>query len=276
MIAVTGPTGSIGRQLIALLDAEDAPVRLLVRDPRRTGRGDAVAADLDDPASLDGAWAGADRLFLLSPGPDTPAQDAAAIAAAGRAGVEHVVLLSSLGVDVGGVGGGRPHLPGEEALKASGLGWTILRPSEFMTNTLGFLPELHAAGTVSVPSGTGRVGFVAPADIAAVACAALTQPRHQERVYRPTGPAALSIADVAGVLGEVAGVPARHVDMSTEAFRAAAGAAGKPAPMIELLTEYYEAVAAGRMGLVSTDVQTVTGRPATSFADWARTSVPAA
>ncbi len=265
-----------------MLAAAGAPARLLVRAQETVTAASAgstqqvVAADLDRPDTLDAALAGVTGLFLLSPGPDTPAQDAAAIAAAGRAGVRHIVLLSSLGVDLGGVGGGRAHAPGEGLLTASGLDWTILRPNEFMTNTRGWLPEITARGTISVPSGAGKVGYIDPADIAAVAFAALTESGHGGKVYRLTGPETLSAAEVAARRGSALGKEVRYVDVSDAVFRTNARDAHMPESMINLLSEYYGAVKEGRMAVLAPDVEQVTGRRPTSFADWARATIAAA
>lgn len=274
MIALTAATGNIGRVLTGMLAG--TPLRLLVRDsaapdvPASGPDRQVVTADLDRPESLPAALEGVDRLFLLSPGPDTPAQDAAAIAAARTAGVEHVVLLSSLGVEAGGIGGGTAHAPGEQLLTGSGFSWTVLRPNEFMTNTLRWIPEITGRGSVSLPTGNGRVGFVAPADIAAVAAAALLDPgRHTGRIHRLTGPVSLTTADAAAQLAGALGTTAIHHDISDDAFRAAAGRAGMPPVMIEIFSAYYRALPSGAMDLVTDDVATVTGRAATSFTAWA-------
>ena len=271
-IALTAATGNVGRQLSRLLADAGIPARLLVRDPSSAGNGsdltELTAVDLDDTASLEAALTGVTRLFLLSPGPDTPAQDTRAIAAAQRTGVEHVVLLSSLGIEAGGIGGGRPHAPGEQRLDESGLSHTILRPSEFMTNTLGWLPEIQARGTISVPTGTGRVAFVDPADIAAVAFAALTDDAHSGRTYRVTGPEALTTADIATRISQVLAEPVTHQNITVDEFRDAGRRTGMPAAMLDTLAEYYPGVATGAMDIVSTDVADVTGRPPTSYMDW--------
>ncbi|HEY0814686.1 MAG TPA: NAD(P)H-binding protein [Pseudonocardia sp.] len=279
MIAITAAGGNVGRPLTRLLLDAGVAARLLVRDAARddAGRGllEAVTADLDDPEHMTSALTGVSRLFLLSPGPDTPRQDAIAITAARAAGVEQVVLLSSLGVEVGGVGGGRAHEPGEQALATSGLPATVLRPSEFMTNTLRWLPEITANSTVSVPSGGGAVGFVDPADIAAVAFAALTTGDHDGRTYRLTGPATLTVADAAAQIGAALGKAVEHRDVTDAEFRDGAERAHLPAAMIETLSEYYAAVKQDRMAILSSDVETVTGQPATPFADWAATALGA-
>ena len=273
LIAVTAPTGNVGRPLAARLAEAGIRARLLVRDGRASAAHESVLADLDRPETLPPALEGVERLFLLSPGPDSPAQDAAVIDAAREAGVAHIVLLSSLGVEAGGIGGGRAHAPGEAALAASGIAATMLRPSEYMTNTLMWVPELQARGTASVPSGTGRVAHVAPQDIARVAFAALTNPGHEGAIYRLTGPELLSTAEVVARLGAALGVSARHVDVSDAAFRAGAQAAGVPAAVIEILSEYYAALPTGVMAILSDDVQRVTGQPPTPFAQWARAAL---
>lgn len=274
MIAVSGPTGAVGRNVVKHLVRAGAPVRAIARHPDRVdrhgGRVEVVTGDLDRPASLEAALRGASRLFLLSPGPDVPAQDAAQIDAAVRAGVRHVVMLSSLGVDLGGIAGGGPHMAGEAQLCSSGLDWTLLRPSEFMSNALRWSDGVRAAGALFVPSGAGRIGFVDPDDIGRVAARALTEPGHEGRIHRLTGPAALTLAEVAQAIGSAIGREVRHVDVPDAEFRRGAAEAGLPAPLIDILSDYYAAVREGRVAVVTDDVEAVTGLPPRSFAGWAQ------
>lgn len=274
VIAVTGGTGNIGRHLLDELARTDADVRVLARDPSRLSefqdRFDIVAADLDEPATLGPALDGVDRLFVLAPGPDVAAQDAALIKAAVEAGVRHLVMVSSLGAELGGIAGGRPHLPGEALLQESGLDWTLLHPSEFMTNTVWWRDTILGAGSIFVPTGSGRVGFVDPADIGAVAAHVLTTEGHSGQIYRVTGPAALSTADVAAVLSEVLDRPVAHVDVPAEAFQAGMQQAGLPPFLIDMQVEYCAAVRDGIVDIVSPDVPNLLGRPATDFRTWAQ------
>ena len=273
-LLVLGPTGTVGSALVAQLAPTGVPMRLFARDPAKLklrGAGiEVVTGDLDRPDTVDAALAGIDRVFLVTPGPDIPAQDALVIDAAKRAGVKHVVMLSSLGAELGGIAGGGPHLPGEAQLRASGLDWTLLHPSEFMTNARWWKPSIQQAGSLFVPSGDGRVGYVDPRDIAAVAAVALTTDGHTGKTYRLTGPAALSIAEVAAILAETMGRAVRHVDVPDAAFRHGAQQAGMPAPVIEMMSVYYAAVKEGRVDIVTGDVAELTGRPARSFRDWCR------
>lgn len=199
MILVTGATGNIGSALLAQLQA---PVRALTRDAdREFPEGvEIVEGDLADAGSL--PLDGVRSLFLLS----RVGEDADVLAAAARAGVEHVVLVSSITVET------HPHLPAakenlavERLLLDSGMAWTILRPTQFASNTLWWAEEIRASGRVRLPYADVGLPTIHPADIAAVARVALTEPGHRKQVHALTGPARVSarqqVADIGAALG---------------------------------------------------------------------------
>ncbi|MET4922550.1 NAD(P)H-binding protein [Streptomyces sp. PSRA5] len=206
MILVTGATGNIGSALLRELRASGAgPLRGLTREPERAAfpRGvEAVAGDLARTASLKPALAGARSLFLVS----RMGADDEIIEAARSAGVEHVVLVSSITVQT------HPHLgPADEnlaverLLKESGMTWTILRPTQFTSNALWWAQAIRDNETVRLPYADVGLPAIHPADIASVARAALTGSAHQGRTYALTGPARITarqqVAAVAAVLG---------------------------------------------------------------------------
>ncbi|MGW6332786.1 SDR family oxidoreductase [Nocardia rhamnosiphila] len=206
-ILVTGGTGNIGRELLRqLAERDDVHIRAATRDPSGAalpGAVEAVRADLRRPDSLRSALAGVTALFLVSQVGD----DAGILAAARRAGVEHVVLVSSITVQ------SHPHLgPAQDnagvegLLGTSGMDWTILRPTQFASNALWWADSIRESRSVELPFADVGLPTVDPADIAAVARVALTEPGHRGRRYALTGPARISprrqIDAIAAALGE--------------------------------------------------------------------------
>ena len=197
MILITGATGNVGSELIAaLLPAQAGHIRVLTRNPGAVfpdGTQKVVAdlADSDLAPVLDDVHA----VFLLTDGLNIAAHDHRLIAAARQAGVERIVKLSvrSVGHDATD-----PittmHRAGEQAIRDSGIGWTFLRPTAYMSNALNWAGMIAADQVVHAPFAAGRAAVVDPADIAAVAAACLTHDGHNHQVYELTGPEPLSPA----------------------------------------------------------------------------------
>lgn len=269
MILVTGAAGNVGGEVARALAGAGEQVRALTRDgsgPALPEGAEVVAGDLNKPESLRAALAGAQGLFLL-PGyqnmPDT-------LAEARRAGVERVVLLSG-----GSAGDGdltnavsRYMIRSEEAVRASGLAWTILRPSAFMSNAFRWLPRLRDAGIVRVPFAGVRTAVIDPADIGAVAAVALTGDHHDGQTYRLTGPQALVPAEQVEVLARVLGRSLRFEAQPDDEARAEMSAA-MPAEYVDAFFRFY---ADGELdeSMVLPTVPDLAGRPARTFEQWAR------
>jgi uncharacterized protein YbjT (DUF2867 family) len=280
MIVVTGATGTVGRQVVRQLVASGAPVRALVRDPnRRDGLGasvERVRADLAEPASLDSALAGAEKLFLLAVGPELARLEANAIAAAQRAGVRHIVELSALGADQEpGITLGRWHRQAERQLMASGMAWTIVRPAAFMSNSFDWAATIKAQDAVYHAAGDGKIAAIDPADIAAVAVLALTTRGHEGQAYTLTGPEALSVSEQVERIAAALGRPLRAVAIAEGEARASMLQAGVPKSMVDPLLELAALIRAGYAGLVTATVEELLGRRACSFDEWLRDNVAA-
>ena len=272
MILVTGASGKVGGQALRRLAEKGLDVRAFVRDPAKIEAlglaVEAVQGDLDRPDTIPPAMAGVDKVFVVAGGWDIPGEDANVIAAAEQAGVKHVVLLSSLGVEAG-VASGPFHAPGEESLRATGMDWTILRPGFYMANALMWRDTVVGQGVVYEPTGTGRHALLHPADVGDVAAEVLAGHGHAGMTYELTGPEALSSADCAAALSEVLGREIGHVDVPEEAFRGGLAQAGVPAPVADNLARYYVMVKAGEFDMVTPTVAELLGRPARTFRDWA-------
>lgn len=206
MILVTGATGHIGSALLRELHAWGAgPVRAFTRDASRAAFSEeveAVEGDFAVTETLEPALGGVRSLFLLSrTGPD-----ADILAAARRAGVEHVVLVSSITVQTHPhLGPAAENLAVERLLKDSGMDWTILRPTQFASNALMWAGPIRDREAVRAPYADTGLPTIHPADIASVARAALTEPGHRGRTYALTGPepvtARQQVEAIAAVLG---------------------------------------------------------------------------
>lgn len=277
MIAITGATGNIGRPLVAELARRGLDVTAVSRrgtapldHPRVRG----VQADLADPDSLRAAVDGASAMFLLVPGAGAHLDGERIIAAAVDAGVRRIVLLSSLaaGTRPDSLSHG-PFVQLEKAVHGSGLEWTVLRPGDFLSNALAWVPSVRSEQAVYAPFGDVALPGVDPSDMAEVAAAALTEDGHDGSTYLLTGPVRTSPRDRTEALAKVLGTPLSFVELTREQARAT---------MLELMPE---AITDGTLSLlgaptaqesaVSPDIETVLGRPAGTFADWARRHVAA-
>jgi len=268
MYLVTGATGNIGAELVRTLAEAGEAVRALVRDPavELPAGAEAVTGDLNEPASLRPALAGATGVFLLPGYRDMPGL----LGEARAVGVQRVVLLSG-----GSAGSGdltnavsAYMIRSEEAVRDSGLPATILRPSGFMSNTLRWLPQLRAGDVVRDAFPNVAVAMIDPADIAAVAAVALTTAGHDGQVYRLTGPQPLRPAARVRILAEVLGRPLRFEGQSDDEARVEMSQA-MPAEYVDAFFRFYADGELDESPVLPT-VEQVTGRPPRTFAQWAR------
>ena len=277
MIFVLGATGKVGRALVpALLDA-GAAVRALTRDPAKAridSRAEVVQADLDTadlPALLDGA----DRVFVLTQGHSAGREQAVAQAAA-RAGVTHLVKLSTTGVHFGQTDPiTRAHAEAEQAVRAAGPAWTILRPGAFMDNRFAWRETIRDENAVYVPEGDPASALIHVRDIAAVATLALTTSGHEGATYELTGGAALTTGQQVAILADVLGRPVKYVEEPQSAARdRMMRKYGWPAEAVDGFFA-LKRESAEHEHVVFDTVERVLGRPPRTFADWARENAAA-
>jgi uncharacterized protein YbjT (DUF2867 family) len=266
MILVTGATGNVGGEVVRELAARGAPVRALVRDGARGTLPEGVepvSGDLDRPDTLAPALEGVRAVFLL-PGYPSVADLLA------PAGVERVVLLSGASAE----GGHRTDavssymVASEAAVRGSGVAWTILRPSAFMTNTLQWAPQLQAGDLVRAPFAGVRQAVLDPADIGAVAAEALLGDGHAGQVYRLSGPESLLPEQRVRILATVLGRPLRFEAQPDDEARAEMLAA-MPAAYVDAFFSFYVEGTLDESPVLPT-VEEVTGRPPGTFERWAR------
>lgn len=271
-VLVLGGTGKTARRLVPLLRERGAAVRPASRHPQGEG---AVRFDWDDVSTWDAALEGADRVYLVPPAfePAPDRQMVPFLERAAAAGVRRAVLLSALGVEEGPEVGQRAV---ELALPRVIPDAVILRPTWFMENFSEgvFAGPIVASDVIALPAGDAPYSFVAAGDIAAVAAAALTEDGHAGAEFPISGPAALSHADAAQQIGAARGRAVAYVDVPPEDFRAQLEGFGIAPGYAAMLLMLFEGGRAGGSSAVFDTVQRVTGRPATSFADYAAAAAP--
>lgn len=262
---ILGGNGKTGRRIVRRLRAAGHPVRAVARTT-----GD-LPFDLGDPTTWAPALDGVTAAYLMEPDLRGSAGHGARIprfvAAAVASGVRRLVLLSAYGV--GEAGDSHPLKPAEQAVRASGIDWTILRPDWFAQNfSESFWLRGVLSGELVLPAGDGGTPFVDAEDIAEVAVAALTEDGHSGRTYQLTGPRAISFGEAADLIGEAVGRTIRHVDVEPEVFVERQVANGVPADVARLLTGLFVAIRDGRGSPVSDGVELALGRAPRPFEDY--------
>jgi uncharacterized protein YbjT (DUF2867 family) len=271
---ITGATGNIGSLVVErLIQRGDRP-RVFMRDAEkaRTRYGDRVdvfVGDLADVATLKPAFTGTDVLLLINSGHDLAARDEAAAKVAKAAGVKHLVKLSSYDAREQNVGTGVWHARGESAIRASGIAFTFIQPSGFMSNALFWARSIKAEGAVRTSTGDGRIPFIHSDDIADVATKALTTREYDGGSLPITGPEALSYAEMTAKIGAAIGKPLRFQPISDEEARQQQIAWGTPKPMVEARLSIFRAIREGRLATVTDAVERVLGRKPITFDRWA-------
>jgi uncharacterized protein YbjT (DUF2867 family) len=193
-----------------------------------------------------------------------------AIVAARAAGVTHVVKVSAFAAsDHSKAPIGRWHHEVEKELEESGMAWTMLRPHHFMMNLTAQAEYVIKEGAIYSPSGDGKIPYVDPRDVAAVAFVTLTQPGHEGKIYVVTGSEGISYRQATEIIGRTIGRPLRFVDESPEEARARRVREGVPPAVIEsiLAIGAYQR-AGGKTVTITNTVADLTGRPPRTVAEF--------
>ncbi|WP_116200137.1 NAD(P)H-binding protein [Amycolatopsis circi] len=259
-ILITGARGGIGASLLRRL----TDVRAASRAPQQLGF-PAVELDLAKPATFAPALAGITAVFLYA----EPTGIEELLDAAVSAGVQRIVLLSSDSVtspDAEHNALARHHFLVEQALLATPLTSTVLRPGGFATMTLGWAESVRAGQPVGQAYPDARLDVIHPEDIADVAELALSTDALNGETISLGGPEVLSFRDQAKILAEVLG---KEIELREPTRREAVQQL--PAPLAEAILDYW----AQLPGESDRSVERITGRPGRTFRQWAMENVAA-
>jgi NAD(P)H dehydrogenase (quinone) len=273
-IGVSGASGHLGRAVISelLQRAGGHEVVAITRTPETvSGSAQGRFGDYDRPESLAKAYAGLDRLLIittLAPEPGKRGtQNVAAIDAAVKASVKHIVFMSGVGTrQEEEPARGASYWRGEQHLIATAPTWTILRMNFYAE---GFVQLAQAALRQGVLIGLAenRAGFVARGDVAAAAAGILIGDGHAGAIYSATGSERVSGAERAALIAEIAGRPVAFRVITDEQLRAGLTQAGLPPGAINIVAGIQASFAAGAFDIVTGDVERLGGRPPRLFRD---------
>ena len=283
MIVVTGVTGVIGQEVAKELIAAGYPVRAFVRN-RKKGQGifkdqkvEYAEGHFDDVASLEAAFTGAERVFLLTPVDKKQVDwNQNVIAAARKTGVKQIVRLSGILA--------APETPCEmlqlhgvcdEQLATSGLGYTVLRPNSFYQNMYWLQSVIRARAMFTMPLKAAKQSLLDVRDIGAVAAKVLTDAvsAHDKQVYVLTGSEPLTHYEVAEKLSRATGKTIRYIDVTPEEAEKTMIGYGVPEWTAKTVVDFRRIIATGACAATTDVVPRLLGRAPRSFDDFARENV---
>lgn len=273
MILITGASGNVGSEVLKQAVADKLKIRAAYQSPERAKTAPAgvetAIMDYNRLESIRAALQGIEKVFLVGPPTANVAEmEGRFVDEAKSAGVKHLVKLSALG-------GHQAIFPGlhrdsEEKIEASGLPYTFLRPNGFMQNFVNY-----NAGTIKSQNafygaqGNGAVSHIDIRDIGATAVKVLSSGGHEGKAYALTGPEALTNSRIAEKLSRVTGRKISYVDLPPAEFKKGMLAAGVPEWSADALLDLQRLYREGKAALVDPTVETLLGRKATSFDQFA-------
>ncbi len=273
-LLVTGASGKLGRGVIEHLIAGNKvatkDIIAVTRDPAKLGglaaQGvDVRQGDLSDAGSLATAFAGADRVLIVStdtaPGTgERVKQHSAAVAAAKAAGASRVLYTSMPKPDVSVISFAFEHLGSEKAVIESGLAYTIFRNGWYRENLFMSLPQAAKSGQWFTSAGDGRVAYGARDDFAAAIAGGLASDEPGNRVHTLTGPELFSTSEVAELATKILGKPVSVVQLTDEQLAAGLRQHGLPDPVVDMIVSIDANTRGGYLDFVTGDVETLSGR----------------
>ena len=270
---VTGATGHLGRLAVEALLRRGVPADQIVATGRRTetladlaAQGVTVRrADYADPTSLDEAFAGADRVLLVSGSEvgERVQQHANAIQAANGAGVRLIAYTSIAKADTSSLLLAEEHLATERLLAESGIPAVVLRNSWYLENYTGQLPIYLENGIVGA-AGEGRISAATRADFAEAAAVAVSEDGHAGATYE-LGGEAFTMPQLADAVSEVTGRAVAYTDLPVEQYAEVLAGAGLPEPVAAVFADGDRGAAKGDLHVDSGDLEKLIGRRPTSL-----------
>ena len=273
-IAVTGATGQLGKLVInGLLEKGDCvEIIAVVRDSKKAlllaERGAEIrVAAYGDPAALQSAFAGVDKVLLISSSEvgKRIEQHKNVIDAAKAAGVRYIVYTSAPRAATTALILAPEHKATEENIQRSGLRYTILRNNWYTENYKKQLESAKSTGVIVAAAGKGHVASATRADFAAGAVAVLLGSGHDGRIYELGGDHAWDYNELAATIGEIIGKAVSYKPVTADALRGILKETGVSEGAAGFVVTLDTNIADGALAEVTGDLSKLIGRPTTSL-----------
>ncbi|WP_275783367.1 SDR family oxidoreductase [Pararhizobium gei] len=287
-LLVTGAAGQLGRLVLdgLLASGKISPASIVATSRDTAKLADYAAkgvqtrpADFDDAASLEAAFLGANRILIISTDAlDEPGkrlrQHKAAVAAAEKAGAKHILYTSMPSPETSAVTFAGDHLGTENAIKATGIPYTILRNGWYMENLFMALPHALASGQWYSAAGNGELAHIARADIAKAIVGALLSDATESATYTLTGETKHTTDEVAALVSQATGKPLEVVHVTDEQLAGGLKAAGLPEGFIPVIVSFDTNTREGHISMVTADAAKLSGQTLTTLESFLEASKP--
>ncbi|PLT33147.1 SDR family oxidoreductase [Bacillus sp. V5-8f] len=271
-ILVTGATGKLGTKIVETL-LKTVPANQLavsVRDPEKAeglrARGVEVRqGNFDNPQTLDSAFAGIDRLLIISADGDNETrirQHTNAVGAAERAGVQFIAYTSIVNAQKSNIFLAPTHKATEEAILKTGITYSFLRNNWYLENEISSIQGVMADAPWVTSAGKGKVGWALQQEYAEAAAAVLSGNGHENTIYELSGKL-LTQEELAAALGEVLAKEVSVQQVDDAAYADIMKGAGVPDFLIPMLEDIQKGIREGELAIESNDFKKLLGRPLT-------------
>lgn len=278
-LMVTGATGKLGTKIVEhlLTKIEAENVIISVRDPKKAAsfaaRGIEVRqGDFDAPETLQQAFAGVDRLLIISTDGEEATrirQHTAAVEAAKAAGVGLIAYTSIANAEASQNFLARTHQVTEQLIRETGIPFLFFRNNWYLENEQSTIDAVRAGQNWLTSAGNGKVGWVLQEDYAEAIATVLVDPKPEQSIYELSGPLHTQ-QDIAEALGQVLGRPVQVKQVDSATYTAIMQKAGVPEFLLPMLQSIQEGIAAGTLAVESQDFERILGRSPVSLKDGLR------
>ena len=274
---ITGATGEVGSRVVRQLLERNIRPRVLVRSEEKSrslfeDRVDVCVGDLAAPDSIRRAIQRADTVFLVNVGPAIPERDKTAATISKEVGGRKIVKLSSLDVEHG-LAIGAWHEKGEAAIRNTGIPFSFVRPTGFMSNLLAWAHSIKTESVVRSSTADGRRPFIHSEDIASVCLAALLNDEYLGEALPITGPESLTFGEVTAIISEGIGRPLSYQVISDEEARERYSRISGSQEETEAHVALWRAIREGRLAATTDRVERILGRKPIALRQWASENV---